>query len=190
MAEKELDIDTILQQQERINTGAPCTVVANGRKYKVKQFSTWVRTKIHNLALEAKFIERQAEKEMTLSKAKKLNRQLRAIPAKQAAYLLLGNWARIKPLHAIVWRILEMRTSEETFAINNAGLNDADLGFFLLGFKLIKNQLAVFTKMVGESEEQKQKRQESAESMLDEDALPKEDSKSEAPSRKARTKKK
>lgn len=185
------NIEKILQQKERIAAGAPCTVVANGRTYKVKQFSTWVRTKVHNLALEAKFIEHQAQQEMSLKKAQKLNRRLRAIPAKQAAYILLGNWAMIKPLYAIKWRMLEKRTSEETFEINNAGLNDEDLGFFLLGFKLIKDQLAVFTRMVGESVEQKQLRQESAESMLDEDALPKsqEDSKSDAPSRKARTKK-
>ena len=185
------NIDKILQQEERIASGAPCTIEANGRTYKVKQFGTWVRTKVYNLALEAKFIEKQTEEAMSLKKAQKLNRRLRAIPAKQAAYLLLGNWARIKPLFAIKWRLLEARTSEETFAINNAGLNDEDLGFFLLGFKIIKDQLAVFTKMVGESEKQKQKRQESAESMLDEDALPKkeEDSKSEARSRKAPMKK-
>lgn len=186
------NIDDILQQKERIASGAPCTVVANGQSYKVKQFSTWVRTKVHNLALEAKFLEHQAQEAMSLKKAQKLNRRLRAIPAKQSAYLLLGNWAMIKPLYAIKWRMLEKRTSEETFAINNAGLNDKDLAFFLLGFKIIKDQLAVFTKMVGESVGQKQKRQESAESMLDEDALPKsaEDSKSDAPLRKARTRKK
>lgn len=185
------NIDKILQQKERITSGAPCTVTANGRTYKVKQFGTWVRTKVYNLALEAKFLEHQAQEEMSLRKAQKLNRKLRAIPAKQAAYLLLGNWAMIKPLYAIKWRILEKRTSEETFAINNAGLNDDDIGFFLLGFKIIKDQLAVFTRMVGETVEQKQKRQESAESMLDEDALPKkeEESKSEAPLKKARTKK-
>lgn len=191
MAEKEINIDRILQQKERITQGAPCNVVANGRTYKVKQFGNWVRTKIHNLALEAKFIEQQTQEAMSLEKAQKLNRRLRAIPAKQAAYLLLGNWAMIKPLYAIKWRLLEMRTCEETFAINNAGLNDDDLGFFLLGFKIIKSQLEAFTKMVTESAEQKQSRQESAESMLDEDALPKspEDSKSEARSRKAPTKK-
>lgn len=167
------ELGKVAEIGDRIESGAPCKVVVGGKVYKVKQVTTWVRTQIDNLAKEALFLERAAQKEMTLKRAKKLNRRIRAIHAKQAAYFLLGEWSRIRPLYALTWRRLEAKTSEVTFAINNAGLNDEDLGFFLLGWQLTRSQLGAFTNLIGESEKQKQEREESAESMLETDASPK-----------------
>lgn len=171
----------------------PRYISADGKTYKVRQVSQKVRTKIDNLAKEAYFMQENMKKELSLRKAKRLNTRLRNTHAKIAAYYLLGNWALFVPfLWAFKWRWLLLRNSETMFNINDAGASDPDTGFYFANWDIITGILALSTRTVGDAIKQFAEREESAESMLAEDASPKkeEGSKSTASSRKARTMKK
>lgn len=184
------DIERMMREQRRIVDSLPRAIYVNGRKYRVKQVSQKVRTKIDNIAKEAYFLQEEMKAEMTLRKAKRLNARLRNTHAKIAAYYLLGNRALFVPfLWAFKWRWLTLRNSETMFKINDAGASDPDTGFYFANWEITKGILALSTRTVGDAIKQYAERKESAENMLAQDALPKkaEDSKSSASSRKART---
>lgn len=177
------DIEELLRSEHQVRQQLPYNVTVGGKSYKVRQVSQKVRTKIDNLAKDALFLERESKKEMTLRQAKRLNRKIRSIHSKMAAYYLLGNWALFVPfLFAIRWRLLELQNSEVTFTINNAGANDPDTGFYFANWEIIKGLLVLSTKSVGDGIKEYQERMESAENMVETDASPKreEDGKSGA----------
>lgn len=181
MEEKKEDYTSLLEAESNIRKQLPYKVVVGGRVYKVRQVSQKVRTKIDNLAKESLFLERALKKETKMKRAKKLNRKIRSIHSRIAAYYLLGNWALFVPfLFAIKWRMLELRNSETVFNINNAGANDSDMAFFFANWEIIKGVLVLSMKSIEKGIEQFTERAESAAAMLEEDALPKkeEDSKS------------
>lgn len=187
------DIERMMREQQRVMTALPKTIVVGGKKYRVRQVSQKVRTKIDNLALEAYFLQQESQKEVTLRRAKRINTKLRNTHAKVASYYLLGNWALFVPfLWAIRWRWMALRNSEVVFRINDAGASDPDTGFYFANWEIIKGILALSTRSVGEGIMQFNERKESAESMVKEDATKKkeEDSKSGVSSKKARTTKK
>lgn len=184
------DIERMLRAKQHIDSRLPRYIAVGGRTYKVKQVSQKVRTKIDNLALEAYFLQQQAKEQITLRKAKRINSRLRATHAKIAAYYLLGNLALWVPfLWAVKWRALLWRNSETVFRINDAGASDPDTSFYLANWDIIKAILALSTRPVGEGIKQFAERKESAENMLEKDALPKkaEDGKSTGSSRPRRT---
>lgn len=174
---------SMLEKEQEIRRGAPCTIVVQDKVYNVRQISNTVRRRIADLEKEALFLERKSHGEITLRKAKKIDKKIRTLHSKTAAYYLLNNKALFIPfLFAITWRRLDLRDSEHTFKINQAGANNRGLDFFLADWQITKAELALSTKLVGEGIEEYQKRMESAESMLEKDASPKkaEDGKSAA----------
>ena len=184
------ELERMMREQQRIMDRLPRHIAVGGRKYKVRQVSQKIRTKIDNLALTAYFLQEQSKGEITLRKARKHNTRLRATHAKMAAYYILGNWALFIPfLWAVKWRWMLLRNSETVFRINNAGASDPDTDFYFANWEIIKVILALSTRTVGEGIKQFAERKESAENMLAEDASPKKegDSKSGLSSRKART---
>lgn len=171
---EENDILSMLEKEKEIRTGAPCAIVVQDKVYNVKQISNTVRRRIADLEKEALFLEREAKGEISLRKAKRIDRKIRTLHSKTAAYYLLGNKAIFIPfLFAIKWRVLDLRDSEHTFRINQAGANNKGLDFFLADWQITKAELALSTKLVGEGIKEYQERMESAESMLEKDALPK-----------------
>jgi hypothetical protein len=66
--------------------------------------------------------------------------------------------------------LLDLKNSEHTFRINEAGINAPDVGFFLANWQITKTQLALSMSLVGRGIKSYQERLESAEGMLDEDA--------------------
>lgn len=164
----------MVEDANQIQLGAPCTIVADGKEYKVRQISQKVALKIRNLEKEVLILEREAKNEITLKRAKQIDKKMYTLHSKTAAYYLLGNWALFVPfLWAWTWRWLFRKTNEVTFMINNAGANNQDVNFFIANWQITKVQLALSTRLVGEGIKQWQERMESAESMLAEDALPK-----------------
>lgn len=183
----------MLRAQQHILDRLPRVIVVGGRKYNVKQVSQKVRTKIDNLALQSYFLRQESKKELTLRNAKRINAKLRSTHAKVAAYYLLGNKSLFVPfLWAIKWRLLALRNSEVVFRINDAGASDPDTSFYFANWEIIKGILALSTRSVGESIMQFNEREESAASMVREDATKKreEDNKSTASSKRPRTTKK
>ena len=158
----------------KVQSGAPCEVKVQGKTYKVRQISQKVELKIRNLEKEVLILEHEAKEEITLKRAKVIDKKMYSLHSKMAAYYLLGNWALYIPfLWALTWRWLFCKTNEVTFAINNAGSNNEDINFSYANWQITKARLALSTMLVGNGIKQWQERMESAESMLAEDALPK-----------------
>ena len=159
---------------DKVQSGAPCIIEVRGKRYKVKQVSQDVELKIRNLEKEVLMLEREAKGEITLKRAKQIDKKIYTLHSKTAAYYLLGNWALSVPfLWALTWRWLFRKTNEVTFKINDAGANNKDVNFLLANWQVTKARLALSTMLVGNGIKQYQERMESAENMLDEDALPK-----------------
>jgi hypothetical protein len=167
-------IEDMFRGSEEIRTAAPNIVEVQGKKYKVRHISMKARCKIKNLESEALLLEREAKGEITLKRAKQINKKLYSLHSKTAAYYLLGNLAFFVPfLWSLTWRWLNTKPSEVTFGINNAGSSNDDVNFFFANWQITKVQLALSTKLVGEGIKQYQERMESVENMLETDALPK-----------------
>jgi hypothetical protein len=168
---EENDVISMLEREKTVRDGAPCTIVVQGKVYSVKQISNTVRRKIADLEKEALILERESKGEITIKRAKRIDKKIRTLHSKTAAYYLLNNKALFIPfLFAITWRILDLRDSEHTFEINKAGMNNKGVDFFLANWQITKVALALSTKLVGEGIKSYQERMESAESMLEEDA--------------------
>lgn len=180
----------LYEQKEEIRRGSPQRVSILGKTYTLYPITNCIDAKIAGLAYDALFYEREARREgISRREAKRLNKKMRQIPAKIAAYYKLGRWAHRIPLaHAVYWRAIWRRSEEVSATINTKCAAGSDKDFFLANSEIIKYLLALSMRGVGESVRQMLERKESAESMLAEDASPKkvEDSKSDAPSRKAR----
>lgn len=167
-------VEELSEGANKVQSKLPCDVVVKNKRYKVKQVSQKVELCIRNLEKEVLVLEREAKGEITLKRAKAIDKKMYTLHSKMAAYYLLGNWALFVPfLWAITWRWLFRKTNEVTFAINNAGSNNPDVNFSFANWQITKARLVLSTMMVGEGVKQWQERTESAESMLDEDALPK-----------------
>lgn len=153
----------MLAGEQEIQRGAPCSVTVQGRTYKVKQISNTIRRKISDLEKEVLVLEKESKKEITLKRAKQIDKKIRTLHSKTAAYYLIGNWALFVPfLWAIKWRLLDLKDSEVTFTINAMGANNKGVDFFLANWQITKAQLALSMRLVGDGIKQYQERMESA----------------------------
>lgn len=167
-------MEEMIDKERRIRSGAPCIITVQGKTYKIKQISNAVRRRINDLEKETLILEKEGKGEITLKRAKKIDRKIRTLHSKTAAYYLLGNVAIFLPfMFAVMWRLLDLKDSEHTFRINEAGANNRGLDFFLANWQITKAQLALSMRLVGEGIKQYQERMESVENMLAQDALPK-----------------
>lgn len=183
----EEEMRRLLSAKERIRQGLPREITVDGRKYAVRQISKGVRARIHALELESYQLSGKQKEPMPLRKAKRIQRKLDTIHAKTAAYYLLGNKAVWMPwLFSLTWRKLMRRPEEHTFQINNAAVNDEEVGFSLANWDITRQQLALSMRPIGDGVRQTLKRWESALEQTEEDAMKKkeEDGKSEASSPK------
>lgn len=118
---------------------------------------------------EVLVLEKESKTEITLKRAKQIDKKIRTLHSKTAAYYLLGNWALFVPfLWAIKWRLLDLKDSEVTFTINAMGANNKGVDFFLANWQITKAQLALSMRLVGEGITQYQERMESAMNALNE----------------------
>lgn len=181
--------EELLAGRELIDRRTKREVTVDGKTYTIRRIRKFARAKIDKLNREMYWSEQRAKQEITLREAKKISKKVNTLHAKTAAYYMLGLWAVIPFVHAILWRWLMTKTDEVICAINTVGSNDPQVAFFLTDCKTTSGQLALSMNLVGQSVKQAQKRIMSATNMLDEDASPKkeEDSKSPQPLKKART---
>jgi hypothetical protein len=162
-------LEEMLEGEQLVQRGAPCAIAIQGKTYKVKQISNTIRRKISDLEKEVLVLEKESKREITLKRAKQIDRKIRTLHSKTAAYYLLGNWALFVPfLWAIKWRLLDLKDSEVTFTINAMGANNKGVDFFLANWQITKAQLALSMRLVGEGIKQYQERMESAEDALTE----------------------
>ena len=160
-------LEEMLAGEQQIQRGAPRSVAVQGRTYNVKQISNTIRRKISDLEKEVLVLEKESKKEITLKRAKQIDKKIRTLHSKTAAYYLLGNWALFVPfLWAIKWRLLDLKDSEVTFTINAMGANNKGVDFFLANWQITKAQLALSMRLVGDGIKQYQERMESAQDAL------------------------
>lgn len=151
---------------------APCTIVAAGRRYKVRQVSQAVKQRIALLEQEAQVLEIKGKQGVAEKDAKNLTKKLYSLHAKKAAYYLLGNWAIfVKPLWWLKWHILQLRGNEVTFKINGVGAVSEDVGFSSANWQLSRQERELFMRPVGECAKEAQERLENVINMLEKDAL-------------------
>ena len=166
------NIEKMIEGEQAIAHRAPCVVVVGARVYKVKQVSNAVRSRIADLEKEAYILEKQSKDGVPLRQARRVDRNVRRLHSKTAAYYLLNSKALFIPfLFAIKWRLLDLKDSEHTFRINEAGMNNKGLDFFLANWQITKAQLALSMRLVGDGINLYQERKESVENMLEKDAL-------------------
>ncbi len=178
-----------------VQRGVPEKIAIGGKIWRQRRISQRQAAKISNLDFDAIFYQREMQKEgISHRKSKQLNTKYRQVAAKKAAHYVLGRWLWLIPfVYAVTWRWIYNHSEEVSATINSAQMmGGRDKDFYLANLGCSKYQLVLSTKQVGESVKQMQERKESAESMLDEDALPKkaEDSKSAALSKHRPTTKK
>lgn len=182
----------MLTGADKIRRGMPDRMPICGRIWRLRPINMKQGERISGLAFDALYLQKEAKKEgIGRRKAKRINRKIRQLGAKQAAHHVLGRRLYMIPFaYAITWRWIYHREEEVSATINTArNLYGKDKDFFIANLENLKLQLALSMRQVGEAVKQMQNRKESAEGMLDEDASPKKaaDSKSGVRSRSART---
>ena len=163
---------------EEIRRKTTRIVEVGSKKYKLRTLTTHLSEKLAALSYDALFYEREIKKDSVDPwRAKKLMRKMRRIPSKMAAVSYLGRLCYIPFLYAIVWRILHHKSEEVSAAINTAAAQGGEANFYSANWDIIKYRLVLSIRPIGEGIKKMLKRMESAENMVEQDALPKEDKK-------------
>ena len=163
-----------------------------GKKWAIRPISMKQGKLISDLSFEAVAIQEAVQKEgLSARQMRRLNGRLRKLGAKMAAHYVVGMKRRWWPFYyAYMWRKIYNQPEEVSATINlHKNAEGDERNFYLANLECLKLQLVLSMRQVGESVRQMQERKESAESMLDEDALPKKEggSKSAAHSKRPRT---
>lgn len=155
-----------------IERGEPTEIRVKGHKWKLRRVSNWQMKCISNLAYDMLYLQRKAKGELTLRQMKRINGKMRTIPAKQAAHYVLGRWLWLVPfLWSITWRRIYNNSEELSATVNTTKtLMGKEKDFYIANLEVQKYLLALSMKQVGDAVEQKRKREESAEGMLEQDA--------------------
>lgn len=155
-----------------IERGELTEIKVRGHKWKLRTVSNWQVKCISNLAYDMLYLQRKAKGELTLRQMKRINGKMRTIPAKQAAHYVLGRWLWLVPfLWSITWRRIYNNSEELSATVNTTKtLMGKEKDFYIANLEVQKYLLALSMKQVGDAVEQKRKREESAEGMLEQDA--------------------
>lgn len=151
-------------------------ITIGDKKCRLRRISLWQDTLITNLDYDAMYYQQKIQDEkLSHRQIKRYNKKFRQVSAKKAAHYVLGKYLWLIPfVFAFTWRKIYNESEEVSATINSSQIvGGSDKDFYLANLGCSKYRLALSTKQVGESVKQMQERKESAESMLDEDALPK-----------------
>ena len=180
------------REANAINRKLGTSIEILGNRWPLRPISMKQGKLISDLSFEAVAIQEEVQKEgLSARKMKRLNGRLRKLGAKMAAHYVVGMRRRWWPFYyTYMWRKIYNQPEEVSATINlQKNAEGEERNFYLANLECLKLQLVLSMRQVGESVKQMQERKESAESMLDEDALPKkaEDSKSGVRSKRPRT---
>ena len=143
-----------------------------GGRWRLRQMSMRQLWRLECYAWDAVGYQRRMKEEgVSGREVKRLGKKLHQIGAKTAAHCVLGRWLVLVPgLWSLLWRWLWLRSEEVSATINTAHtLRGQDRDFFWANLDNIRLRLAHSTRQVGEGIEQRIKRGESAESMVEAD---------------------
>jgi len=181
----------LLVEANAIQRGKSERVVINGKVWHIRPTSQKQNLKMLNLDFDIRYWQSELKANgVSRRKAKRLNAKIRRAYAKKAAHKVLGKRLWLIPFSfALTWRRIYNESEKVSATINSDEAIGENKNFYLANLGSSKRALVLSTMQVGEAVKQLQERKASAESMLDEDASPKnqEDSKSAARSNARQT---
>ena len=182
-------IERLLTEAHFVRKGRNILVTIDGKIWHIRPTSQAQNQIMADMDFDVMYWQRQLKEAQDAKTAKRLNAKIRKAYAKKAAHKVLGMWFRWVPfLYAIMWRRIYNSSEAVSATINATEAIGENKVFYLANLGSSKQALVLSTNQVGEAIEQRTKRGESAESMVEKDALPKkEDSKSGASSKAPRT---
>ena len=185
MAEENKELDMPLDEQAMLSLlveanalqrGKGQKIVIDGKVWHVRPTSQRQNLKMLNLDYDVLYWQNELKSEdISRRKAKKLNTKIRKAYAKKAAHKVLGKWLWVIPFaFAFMWRRIYNASEQVSATLNSEeALMSENQVFYLANLGSSKQVLARSITQVGNAVKQMQERKASAESMLDEDALPK-----------------
>lgn len=182
-------IERLLTEAHFVRKGRNILVTIDGKTWHIRPTSQAQNQKMADMDFDVMYWQRQLKEAQDAKTAKRLNAKIRKAYAKKAAHKVLGMWLRWVPLlYSIMWRRIYHSSEAVSATINATEAIGENKFFYLANLGSSKQALVLSTNQVGEAIEQRTKRVESAESMVEKDALPKkEDSKSGASYKAPRT---
>jgi len=181
----------LLVEANALQRGKSERVVIDGKAWRIRPTSQKQNLKMLNLDFDIHYWQRELKADgVSRRKAKRLNSKIRKAYAKKAAHKVLGKRLWLVPFaFALTWRRIYNESEKVSATINSDEAVGENKNFYLANLGSSKRALVLSTMQVGEAVKQLQERKANAESMLDEDASPKnqEDSKSAARSNARRT---
>ena len=167
---------SLLAEANALQRGKGQKIVIDGKVWHVRPTSQRQNLKMLNLDYDVLYWQNELKSEgISRSKAKRLNTKIRKAYAKKAAHKVLGKWLWLIPFaFALTWRRIYNASEQVSATINSEeALMSENQVFYFANLGSSKQALGRSTIQVGNAVKQMQERKVSAESMLDEDALPK-----------------
>ncbi len=173
---------SMLAEANALQRGKGQKIVIDGKVWHIRPTSQRQNLKMLNHDYDILYWQNELKDEnVSRRKAKRLNAKIRKAYAKKAAHKVLGMWLWLIPFaFALTWRRIYNASEQVSATLNSEeAMMSENQGFYLANLGSSRRALVLSTMQVGKAVEQLQERKASAESMLDEDALPKkeEDSK-------------
>lgn len=182
---------SLLVEANALQRGSVGYIEIDGRRWPLRPTSQRQNLKMLNLDFDILYWQTELKGEgVGVRRAKRLNSKIRKAYARKAAYKVVGRWLWLIPFYyALTWRRIYNSTEKVSATLNSEESIGPNKDFYLANLGSSRRALVLSTMQVGSAVKQQQERKASAENMLDKDALPKkeEDSRSAAPSARART---
>lgn len=157
-----------------------CTIITvGGRAWKMRPMCGKQAERWSDIDFDVLYWQREMKGAKTAKAAKRLNGKIRRAYARKAACAWMGRWWFVPGLAWLGWHYLYMQSPEVPATMNTiAEIGGGDANFYFANLGCSKRQHVRYTMQVGDVQEEMQKRKQSADAMIAEDASPtKEDSK-------------
>lgn len=167
---------SLLAEANALQRGKGQKIVIDGKVWHVRPTSQRQNLRMLNLDYDVLYWQNELKSEgISRRKAKRLNTKIRKAYAKKAAHKVLGKWLWFIPFaFALTWRRIYNASEQVSATLNSEeALMSKNQVFYLANLGSSKQALARSITQVGNVQEQKTQRMESAESMVKEDGLPK-----------------
>lgn len=164
----------LIEAAEAVRKGDNIKLNINGRVWHVRPTSQAQNNVMIGLDNDVSFWINDLKAAKTAKEAKRLNTCIRKAYAKKAACKVLGKKLRWIPfMYAYMWRRIYHCSEAVSATINATESIGENKVFYLANLGSSKQALALSMTRVGEAAKQLTRRMESAESMVEQDGLPK-----------------
>lgn len=164
----------LLSEADIIRKSNGITITVDGTVWHLRPTSQSQNNIMLGLDYDVLHWQKELKEVKTSKEAKRLNTKIRKAYAKKAAHKVLGKVLRWIPFaHAYMWRRIYHSTEAVSATINATEAIGENKVFYLANLGSSKQALVLSMNQVGEAIEQRIKRGESAENMVERDGLAK-----------------